>query len=47
MISEGFYFSFKIEKNKGDRDFNELYDLLCGLSGHARIQDFVWLGFHG
>ena len=22
MISKGFYFSSKIEKNKGDRDFN-------------------------
>ena len=24
MISKGFYFSSKIEKNKGDRDFNIL-----------------------
>ena len=24
MISKGFYFSSKIEKNKGDRDFNAL-----------------------
>jgi len=23
MISKGFYFSSKIEKNKGDRDFDE------------------------
>ena len=25
MISKGFYFSSKIEKNKGDRDFIEVY----------------------
>ena len=24
MISEGFYFSSKIEKNKGDRDFKQI-----------------------
>ena len=24
MISKGFYFSSKIEKNKGDRDFNTI-----------------------
>ena len=24
MISKGFYFSSKIEKNKGDRDFKKL-----------------------
>ena len=27
MISKGFYFSSKIEKNKGDRDFNCIYFL--------------------
>ena len=28
MISKGFYFSSKIEKNKGDRDFNNQEGLL-------------------
>ena len=28
MISKGFYFSSKIEKNKGDRDFKSILPLL-------------------
>ena len=27
MIGKGFYFSSKIEKNKGDRDFKAKHDL--------------------
>ena len=28
MISEGFYFSSKIEKNKGDRDLKQIVQIL-------------------
>ena len=35
MISKGFYFSSKIEKNKGDRDFNFFEEAL-------EKRGFIW-----
>ena len=35
MISKGFYFPSKIEKNKGDRDFKEIKELRSDCSTGA------------
>ena len=46
MISKGFYFSFKIEKNKGDRDFKIcawiIWNLSRGVASFTQIRTRVF-----
>ena len=44
MISKGFYFSSKIEKNKGDRDFNtnsSVYSVSQDILRFGILRNFV------
>ena len=47
MTSKGFYFSSKIEKNKGDRDFNAAARLVCNTPRYSHVtpllRELHWL----